>query len=848
MVRQTLRQFPSEAAPLLVGRERELVVLRDHLTAALAGRGSLVLIGGEAGIGKTALAEAVVAEAAGQGALVLIGRCYDLAETPPYGPWAEALTRAPGGDELPALPTAVLPPEREGEALASQEAIIRRVVAYLGALAARRPLMLLLEDLHWADPASLDLLRVVGRGLTDLPVLLLATYRDDEVAPDHPLAARLPAIVRETRAARLELRPLDGGAIGALVAARYAPDDRDRARLVRYLTGRSDGNALFLSELLRTLEGEGLLRRETNRWVVGELEAAPVPTLLRQVIDGRVARLPPATARLLAVAAVLGQEVPLALWASVAGVAETLDGAGVRFTHALVREAIYEGSLALRRRTLHRQAADVLAATPHPNSDAVAYHFQRAGETRAVEWLIRAGQRARAGGADLTAAARFVAAAGLLAGDTTRDNARGGLLLLSGFLLTFVGTDAALRHLAEAEALARSTSDPGLAAYVRATRSVVLCHRSQDIRAGVAELEQAVAAIEALPHEYRRWNNDQVALARVGVLLPENERVALPAHARPLPAALVHRGSLANWYGWTGRYREALAEGEATVAAALADDPSEQNTAGSFGLAHASGALGHPAKARHQYARWRATFYANSNPYGVEYNLFAELQHVVMPYQADDPVERSRLAEESARAWARVQDTVVTTPYPSQAGLPVALVEGRWATPRARARRSACWHAGRATPIPPGRGCASYTRRDRTRNRAAASSSPDARSRRSPPISRSTRAIWRPQSSGSRRTGAGSPGAARCSGGPSTCCSGRDMRGRLAIWRRPAPMPRARLRTPRSHASPSRCSPPTARSANSPPTRGTTLTQPRTWPPRWRWPMPAPRPTSAPSR
>src|SRR5689334_19634512 len=94
---------PPQHAPL-VGREREQAALREALAAALAGRGSLVLIGGEAGIGKTTLAEWALAEATGRGALVLVGRCYDLAETPPYGPWAEALDRAPRDDVLPAPP------------------------------------------------------------------------------------------------------------------------------------------------------------------------------------------------------------------------------------------------------------------------------------------------------------------------------------------------------------------------------------------------------------------------------------------------------------------------------------------------------------------------------------------------------------------------------------------------------------------------------------------------------------------------------------------------------------------------------------------------------------------------
>src|SRR3954447_20483546 len=136
-------------APPLVGRERELGALRDALAAALAGRGSLVLIGGEAGIGKTALAEALLAEATGRGALVLVGRCYDLSETPPYGPWVEALARAPRD-------TAAPQPDLVGGGPASQAALFTAVRDYLTILTAAQPVILLLDDLHWADAASLD--------------------------------------------------------------------------------------------------------------------------------------------------------------------------------------------------------------------------------------------------------------------------------------------------------------------------------------------------------------------------------------------------------------------------------------------------------------------------------------------------------------------------------------------------------------------------------------------------------------------------------------------------------------------------------------------------------------------
>src|SRR5215218_7080346 len=117
------RTTPRRAQPLLVGREREQALLRDQLAAALAGEGGLVLIGGEAGIGKTALAEALCREAAEQGALVLVGRCYDLSETPPYGPWAEAFDQLPAAFDRASLPA----PLGDGEAAPSQAALFARL-------------------------------------------------------------------------------------------------------------------------------------------------------------------------------------------------------------------------------------------------------------------------------------------------------------------------------------------------------------------------------------------------------------------------------------------------------------------------------------------------------------------------------------------------------------------------------------------------------------------------------------------------------------------------------------------------------------------------------------------------
>ena len=254
--------------PPLVGRDRELTLLRDLLAAAVAGQGGLALIGGEAGIGKTALAESLCREAEERGALVLVGRCYDLTETPPYGPFLELLRGYQPADGLPPAPFSRW--RGAGDA-ASRAALYEQILGFFRAVASRRPLLLLLEDLHWADDASLDLLRVLARSLLAWPVLVLATYRADELTRRHPLYATLPLLDRESPVARLSPRPLNGEAIAALVRARYPLADGDAERLVAYLDQRSEGNPLFVAQLLRALEEREILRPVGPGWKLGDV-------------------------------------------------------------------------------------------------------------------------------------------------------------------------------------------------------------------------------------------------------------------------------------------------------------------------------------------------------------------------------------------------------------------------------------------------------------------------------------------------------------------------------------------------------------------------------------------------
>jgi predicted ATPase len=236
----------------LVGRARELSMLRERLAAAAGANGGLILIGGQAGVGKSALAEALMREAKADGAAVLVGRCYDLSDTPPYGPWIELFTLSRGAD-MPAPPPALTAAGRHDE-FTGQIGLFEQVRAFLVQVSERRPLVLVLDDLQWADAASLDLLRSLARSVATLSMVLIGIYRSDELQRDHPLSWLLPLLDREAGATHLRLQPLEVGAMRALIDARYHLPDSDAVRLVQELQRRADGNVFFAVQLLRSLE------------------------------------------------------------------------------------------------------------------------------------------------------------------------------------------------------------------------------------------------------------------------------------------------------------------------------------------------------------------------------------------------------------------------------------------------------------------------------------------------------------------------------------------------------------------------------------------------------------------
>jgi DNA-binding SARP family transcriptional activator len=374
---------PAAAAPY-VGRDAELSQVARSALEAAAGRTRIVLVTGDAGAGKTALAGQVSQRLAGEGWLTAIGRCPEHEGAPAGWPWAEAL-RYLAAAAAPAQPhplAALLTdaPAQEGDPAAARFRLHQAVGGYLEQVSRAAPLLVVLDDLHRADGETLAILTDVTAHLTAARILVLATYRPAEAGDQLPaclaaLAGREPA--------RVNLGGLDAAAAGELIQATCArPVDRETARSIAERTG---GNPFFIKETARLLDSQGTLAAATE-----------VPAGVREVLQRRIARLPATAQTILRQAAVIGTEADADVLADVTGAQEhvlldaieaglvtglvTEPAAGrIRFAHVLVRDTLYQGLSRLRRSRLHARAAEAIERRSPGEVTALAYHFAEAG-------------------------------------------------------------------------------------------------------------------------------------------------------------------------------------------------------------------------------------------------------------------------------------------------------------------------------------------------------------------------------------------------------------------------------------------------------------------------------------
>jgi DNA-binding SARP family transcriptional activator len=415
------RDPAGEPTGTFVGRELELDQLLAGLHDAVGGRGRLFLISGEPGIGKSRIADEVVRRAGAQGVRILTGRCWEGGGAPAYWPWAQALRgylrgaapealRAQLGigavdlaqmlpelrEALPGLPEPV-PQDADG----ARFRLLDATAAFLRNLSAAQPTVLVLDDVHAADPSSLALLRFLARELGSMHLVVLAAFRDVDPVPGQPLTEMLVEATREPPTRRLSLAGLTERQVLECLH-RMAPGIAS-PELAAAVHEQTEGNPLFVAEAIRLLALEGLAPADGR-----ELRLA-IPETVRDVIRRRLTHLSGECNRVLLLASIVGREFPVDAVARLAGVAvdellELLDEAvaarvvsdvpgspdRLRFAHVLIRDTLYDGLPAARRVRLHRRVAQTLedlysesldghAETPE-QIIALAQHWSAAGD------------------------------------------------------------------------------------------------------------------------------------------------------------------------------------------------------------------------------------------------------------------------------------------------------------------------------------------------------------------------------------------------------------------------------------------------------------------------------------
>jgi DNA-binding SARP family transcriptional activator/tetratricopeptide (TPR) repeat protein len=541
------------------GRAAVIARLEQAWQQAAAGAPRVALVTGEPGIGKTTLAGELARRAHAQGGAVLLGRSDESALVP-FQPWIEAIERLlealPDGEAdhwlsahdgalarlLPTRSAAEAPPGGPRERYLAFE-LVRGL---LEDVAGRWPVLLVLDDVHWADADSLFLLRHLARSGSRARLLALLCLRPAELAPG--VADTLAELRREGPLVHVELVGLDDDAVAALLARRTGESDPESARRLR---ARSGGNPFFLDELVREAAEAG-----------GEIDGPPAG--VREVIARRLARLDDSTLRTLDAAALLGMEFDVPTLARVeerpvVEVLEALDGAieaalvtdtdrpgRYAFVHALVDETIVAALPASRRARLHLQIAEVLAElheTGAVRAGEVARHLRGAGALAAPErhaqWELAAAREATAALAPAEAASHLEAA--LAARPGAPEPERGDMLIALGHAHDRAGRrERARAAFADAADLARAASDPdrlARAALGHGGPAVVIAAADP---ASVRLLEEALAAT---PTDELATSARLLARLSVELYYPDRDR------ARELSALAVERARAAGDQG-----------------------------------------------------------------------------------------------------------------------------------------------------------------------------------------------------------------------------------------------------------------------------------------------------------
>ena len=531
---------PQLALPL-VGRARELGLLTAALDEAAAGKGRTVILAGEGGVGKTRLASALVDHATKRGWQVTIGRAYPVESGVPYALFSDAflpilrrlepatlqvLTRGGASDLAQLFPALGAPGEsaraerRGGDPAEFKARVYWSFTQFLSRHAQREPLVVVLENLQWADQSSLELLHFVARQLGSDRVLLLCTYNEADREANPTLRATEQSLLSLGAATLVSLAPLTRAETEELVRAAFGAPPGATREFVALLFGWTRGNPFFVEETLKALVEGGTLRYADGRWTGWETEELRLPRSIRDAVAARIARLSPRAREVANLAAVVGTRATYEVLLSVSGLsendllaaldelralrilAESAEGDALfyDFAHPILQDTLYAELGRARVRRLHGTVAEALEAhygrRAPAHAEELAVHFSRA----------EVGAHAAKAGRSLAAAGR-----GALARHADREAA--GFLAPALELIERAGLadvpdeQATIAQVVEDMALARQRAgdyDGAMALWMRARADAA--SRNDDARIAAVERRMGLACYwsgrydEALAH------------------------------------------------------------------------------------------------------------------------------------------------------------------------------------------------------------------------------------------------------------------------------------------------------------------------------------------------------------
>ena len=586
----------------LIDRVEEIKLLKEAADRTIQGEGGLVLLYGEAGIGKTRLARELRAYAHLRGMQVLYGRCpalFRMDGVPPYVLWSEVirdyletcspeqLYRVIGfypaevaklvpelSQKLRAIPQSFpISPEQE------QNRLFEAVSQFITNISREAPLLVVLDDLQWTDPSSLLLLHYMARGVQKTPLLLLGAYRNTDIDAKHPLSPVLTELNRERLPQSIQLKRMSLSDVSEMVKSTLEQDDVP-ADFCKLIYEKTRGNPFFAEEVVRSLKEEEVIYREENKWKIKEVSKIEFPETVKSVIKARLDRLDEESQNVLTLASFVGNDFTLEAMCALSGIEENkllelmdrmlktglikereIRGEGVcSFADILVRDVVYEEVSLLKRKRLHGVVGGALEKVYAKNIDEhlgeLASHFLEGGEKgKALDYFLKAGDRAAKIFANSEATSYFQSALRLLEEKEGELQEKKNVLERLGDTKRLVGEyDASIKYWNDALPLAKQLNEKETSARLHRKMANVLWNNLGDRERAEEHHQKALKTLETEPEsvELASLYEDMAGMVAMGATGNMADALSLGEKAVELAKKLNAHEVMAHSYMWLG--------------------------------------------------------------------------------------------------------------------------------------------------------------------------------------------------------------------------------------------------------------------------------------------------------